>query len=66
MSAAIEGLRPTMLQPGDIAQMVFEAVSTKQLYIVPTGSESLDGALADRLENVMQRKNPSLAPTGLR
>jgi NAD(P)-dependent dehydrogenase (short-subunit alcohol dehydrogenase family) len=65
MSQAIEGLRPTMLQPAAIAQMVFEAVSTKKLYIVPTGSEALDAALAARMENVVERKNPSLAATGL-
>ena len=65
MSQAIEGLRPAMLQPAAIAQMVFEAVSTKKLYIVPTGSEALDAALAARMENVVERKNPSLAATGL-
>ena len=45
--------------------MVFEAVSTKKLYIVPTGGEALDAALAARMENVVERKNPSLAATGL-
>ena len=66
MSQAIEGLRPTMLQPADIAQMVFEAVSTNQLYIVPTGSDALNAALIARMENVIERKNPSLAATALR
>ncbi len=66
MSQAIEGLRPTMLQPADIAQMVFEAVSTNQLYIVPTGSDALNAALVARMENVIERKNPSLAATALR
>ncbi len=65
MSQAIEGLRPTMLQPADIAQMVFEAVSTKKLYIVPTGSQNLDAGLAARMENVIERKNPIIAPVAL-
>jgi hypothetical protein len=49
-----------MIQPADIAEMVFEAVRTKNLYIVPTGSENLDKALAARLENVVERRNPEL------
>jgi NAD(P)-dependent dehydrogenase (short-subunit alcohol dehydrogenase family) len=61
----IEALRPTMLQPGDIAEMVFEAVRTRSLYIVPAGSENLEKALRTRLEKVVERKNPDVAGVGL-
>jgi len=56
----IDTLRPTMLQPAEIAEMVFEAVRTRNLYIVPTGSENLEKALKARLENVVERRNPEL------
>ncbi|MEO8540883.1 MAG: SDR family NAD(P)-dependent oxidoreductase [bacterium] len=63
--AFMDTLRPTMLQPSDIAELVFEAVSTRNLYIVPTGSESLEAGLRARLENVVERKNPNIQAPGL-
>ena len=61
----IDAIRPTMLQPSDIAEMVFEAVRTRNLYIVPTGSENLDKAVRSRLENVTERRNPEIEAVGL-
>ena len=61
----LNALRPNMIQPSDIADMVFEAVRTRNLYIVPTGSENLDNALKARMENVVERKNPEVAAVGL-
>lgn len=59
--AMLNAMRPTMMQPGDIASLVFEAVRTKNLYIVPTGSDTLEQAIKSRLENVVERRNPEIA-----
>ena len=56
----LQAMRNTMLQPGEIGELVFEAVRTRNLYIVPAGSEALDKAVRDRLENVVERRNPVL------
>ncbi len=58
--AMIDAIRNQILQPGEIAELVFEAIQTRKLYIVPTGSEALEGAIRTRLENVMERRNPEL------
>ncbi len=63
--AFMDTLRPNMIQPSDIAEMVFQAVTSRNLYIVPTGSEGLDAALKARLENVVERRNPEVAQVGL-
>ena len=63
--AVINAIRPTMIQPSEVAELVFEAVRTRNLYIVPTGSENLDKALRARLEDVGERRNPQLQPVGL-
>jgi NAD(P)-dependent dehydrogenase (short-subunit alcohol dehydrogenase family) len=63
--AFMDTLRPTMIQPADVAEMVFEAVRTRNLYVVPTGSEQLDAALKARLENVVERRNPAIQQVGL-
>jgi NAD(P)-dependent dehydrogenase (short-subunit alcohol dehydrogenase family) len=61
----INSIRPTMIQPAEVAELVFEAVRTRNLYIVPTGSENLDKALRLRLENVVEHRNPDVQPVGL-
>jgi hypothetical protein len=53
-------MRNTMIQPEEIGELVFEAVSTRNLYIIPTGSEALSDAVKARLENVVERKNPPI------
>ena len=58
--AMLEAMRNTMLQPADIGELVFEAVRTRNLYIVPTGGEALESAVRARLENVVERKNPAV------
>lgn len=56
--AMLQAMRNTMMQPAEIAELVFEAVSSRNLYIVPTGSEALESAVKARLENVVERRNP--------
>ena len=58
--AMLNAMRGQMMQPGEIAELVFEAVRTRNLYIVPTGSEALESAVRTRLENVVERKNPEM------
>ncbi len=58
--AMLQGMRNTMMQPAEIGELVFEAVRTRNLYVVPTGSEALDSAVRGRLENVVERRNPAL------
>jgi NAD(P)-dependent dehydrogenase (short-subunit alcohol dehydrogenase family) len=58
--AMLEAIRDTMIQPAEIGELVFEAVRTKNLYIIPTGSEALESAVRTRLENVVERKNPAV------
>ncbi len=57
--AMLQSMRNTMLQPQEIGELVFEAVRTRNLYIIPAGSEALEGALRTRLENVVERRNPA-------
>ena len=56
----LQAMRSTMLQPAEIGDLVFEAVRTRNLYIIPAGSDALDNAVRDRLENVVERRNPAL------
>ena len=58
--AMLNAMRGQMMQPGEIAELVFEAVRTRNLYIVPTGSEALESAVRTRLENVVERRNPEM------
>ena len=58
--AMLQAMRNTMMQPAEIGELVFEAERTRNLYIVPTGSEALDSAVRNRLENVVERRNPAL------
>lgn len=58
--AMLQAMRNTMMQPAEIGELVFEAVRTRNLYIVPTGSEALDSAVRNRCENVVERRNPVL------
>jgi NAD(P)-dependent dehydrogenase (short-subunit alcohol dehydrogenase family) len=58
--AMLEAMRNTMLQPAEIGELVFDAVRTRNLYIVPTGGEVLESAVRARLENVVERKNPAV------
>jgi len=58
--AMLEERRQTMLQPAEIGELVFKAVCTRNLYIIPAGSEALEKALRARFENVVERRNPPL------
>lgn len=58
--AALQAMRNTMIQPAEIGELVFEAVRSRNLYIVPAGSDALNNAVAARLENVVERRNPPL------
>jgi hypothetical protein len=49
-----------MMQPAEIGELVFEAVRSRNLYIIPTGSEALRGAIRRRLENVVEQRNPEV------
>ncbi len=56
----LNAMRSQMMQPGEIAELVFEAVRSRNLYIIPTGSDALEAAVKTRLENVVERRNPQL------
>jgi hypothetical protein len=56
----LEERRETMLQPAEIGELVFEAVCTQNLYIIPAGSEALEKAVRARFQNVVERRNPPL------
>lgn len=58
--AMLNAMRNTMMQPEEIGQLVFEAVSSRNLYIIPTGSEALENGVRMRLENVVERRNPAV------
>lgn len=58
--AMLQAMRTTMLQPEEIGELVFEAVRSRNLYIIPTGSEALDDAVRSRMENVIERRNPEV------
>lgn len=58
--AMLNAMRPNMMQPGDIAELVLEAVRTKNLYIIPTGSDALEQAIKNRVDNVVERRNPAV------
>lgn len=49
-----------MIQPAEIGELVFEAVRTRNLYIIPTGSDALSNGVRARLENIVERRNPDL------
>jgi NAD(P)-dependent dehydrogenase (short-subunit alcohol dehydrogenase family) len=63
--AMLQAMRPAMMQPAEIGELVFEAVSARNLYIIPTGSEGLDKALRARLANVAEKRNPELQAVAL-
>ena len=58
--AMLQSMRDTMLQPAEIGELVFEAVRARSLYVIPTGGAAFDALVRDRLENVVERRNPSL------
>ena len=58
--AMLNAMREQMMQPAEIGELVFEAVRTRNLYIVPTGSEALENAIRTRLENIVNRRNPEI------
>ena len=60
LRATLQAMREQMLQPAEIGDLVFEAVQSRSLYIIPTGSEALSDAVRARLENVVERRNPPL------
>lgn len=60
LRATLQAMRDQMLQPAEIGDLVFEAVQSRSLYIIPTGSEALSDAVRARLENVVERRNPPL------
>ncbi len=60
LRAAIEERRATIIQPDEIGELVFEAVRTRNLYIIPAGSDALENALHSRHEHVLGRRNPPI------
>lgn len=58
--AMLNAMREQMMQPAEIGELVFEAVRTRNLYIVPSGSEALETAIHTRLENIVSRRNPEI------
>ncbi|MEO8540324.1 MAG: SDR family NAD(P)-dependent oxidoreductase [bacterium] len=56
----LQHMRNSMMQPAEIGELVFEAVRSRNLYIIPAGSEALEGAVRTRLENVVERRNPAI------
>jgi NAD(P)-dependent dehydrogenase (short-subunit alcohol dehydrogenase family) len=58
--AMLQAMRATMMQPAEIGELVFEAVRSRNLYIIPAGSEALQGAGRRRLENVVEQRNPEV------
>ena len=60
LRATLQAMREQMLQPAEIGDLVFEAVQSRSLYIIPTGSEALSDAVRARLEDVVERRNPPL------
>jgi NAD(P)-dependent dehydrogenase (short-subunit alcohol dehydrogenase family) len=56
--AMLQAMRSQMIQPSEISETVFEAVRTRNLYIIPTGSEALESGIKARMENVLERRNP--------
>lgn len=58
--AMLNEMRNTMLQPAEIGELVFEAVRSRNLYIIPAGSEALNNAVRSRFENVVEARNPPL------
>jgi NAD(P)-dependent dehydrogenase (short-subunit alcohol dehydrogenase family) len=56
--AMLQHMRHSMMQPAEIGELVFQAVSSKSLYIIPAGSEALENGIRARLENIVERRNP--------
>jgi NAD(P)-dependent dehydrogenase (short-subunit alcohol dehydrogenase family) len=56
--AMLNAMRNQMMQPAEIGELVFQAVSSRNLYIIPAGSEALENGIRTRLENIVERKNP--------
>ena len=52
--------RPSMLQAPDIANLVFEAIRERNLYVIAPGSEAIDSAIRNRGENINERQNPAM------
>ena len=58
--AMLQHMRHSMMQPAEIGELVFQAVSSKSLYIIPAGSEALEDGIKARLENIVERRNPAV------
>lgn len=56
--AAMNARRADLLQASDIADLVFEAIRSRNLYIIAPGSDAIDVAINRRLENIRDRANP--------
>ena len=58
--AMLQAMRNTMMQPAEIGELVFEAIRSRNLYIIPAGSDALRGAVRTRMENVVEQRNPEV------
>ncbi|MDA0352001.1 MAG: SDR family NAD(P)-dependent oxidoreductase [Chloroflexi bacterium] len=56
--SALEERRQTMMQPAEIGEMVFEAIRSRELYIIPAGSDALEQSMRTRFENIVERRTP--------
>ncbi len=58
--AAMHQRRASLLQTSDLAELVFEAVREKNLYVIAPGTEAIDAAINRRHENIRERTNPPI------
>ena len=58
--AFLAARRAKLLQAPDIAEMVFEAITTGDLYVIPTGAEAIDTAIRRRHERIQAGENPEI------
>ncbi|HMO54681.1 MAG TPA: SDR family NAD(P)-dependent oxidoreductase [Tepidiformaceae bacterium] len=49
-----------IMQPEFIAEQVFEAIRTENLYVIVSGNDALEAAIRARHERIEQRKNPEV------
>jgi NAD(P)-dependent dehydrogenase (short-subunit alcohol dehydrogenase family) len=60
----VQQLRATrahgIMQPDYIAEQVFEAVSTENLYVIVSGNDALESAVRARHERIEKRQNPEV------
>jgi NAD(P)-dependent dehydrogenase (short-subunit alcohol dehydrogenase family) len=59
LKAIAEQLYSTAISPDEVAELVHRAVLDDQLYLLTT--DSFDGSIRDRLDAILERRNPDFA-----